>query len=255
MSGKRNLKIDELRGMLMILVVVGHIIQYVMCPDTFDYNIFFRIIYSFHMPLFMCLSGYVNQMVHPDINVEQLIKRIISLVTPFLIWGIFSSLKNGIQYYEIILYPEKGLWFLWVLAVINVAVYIAYLLEKKVGPAAYILINLLLLIIPVSLFGIGLVKIYYTWYVLGFVVPKFWSKFKWKKWIKWTGIFGWPITAAFWVRGAEPLFAHNFNFTGILGKGFAVFCSVYRIYLVPVLGIIFAWTIWGGYGVASGVNG
>lgn len=65
---KRNKKVDELRGLLMILVVIGHIIQFVTYPETFDDNIVFRIIYSFHMPLFMLLSGYVSQIVHPHMN-------------------------------------------------------------------------------------------------------------------------------------------------------------------------------------------
>ena len=51
--------IDRLKGITIILVVMGHIIQY---------NIFngqatslYSMIYSFHMPLFMFISGYVLQ--------------------------------------------------------------------------------------------------------------------------------------------------------------------------------------------------
>lgn len=43
---KRDTKIDELRGLLMIMVVMGHVVQYVACPDNFDSNIVFRLIYS-----------------------------------------------------------------------------------------------------------------------------------------------------------------------------------------------------------------
>lgn len=43
--------IDNLKGVLILLVVLGHCIQ---CTDLdFDHNAVFRYIYSFHMPLFM----------------------------------------------------------------------------------------------------------------------------------------------------------------------------------------------------------
>lgn len=41
--------IDNLKGVLILLVVLGHCIQ---CTDLdFDHNAVFRYIYSFHMPL------------------------------------------------------------------------------------------------------------------------------------------------------------------------------------------------------------
>lgn len=48
---KRLYYIDNLRGLLIILVVLGHCIQNL--DLDFDHNIVFRYIYSFHMPLFM----------------------------------------------------------------------------------------------------------------------------------------------------------------------------------------------------------
>lgn len=52
-------KIDILRGFATILVVLGHILQYSMMQNEAFYNDFlFKVIYSFHMPLFMCISGF-----------------------------------------------------------------------------------------------------------------------------------------------------------------------------------------------------
>jgi fucose 4-O-acetylase-like acetyltransferase len=49
--------LDITKGIGIMLVILGHIIQgnYI----NFDQNIFFRIIYSFHMPLFFFISGAV----------------------------------------------------------------------------------------------------------------------------------------------------------------------------------------------------
>lgn len=51
--------IDGLKCFAITLVVIGHIIQYVTNPTDFDSNILFRYIYSFHMALFMMVSGYL----------------------------------------------------------------------------------------------------------------------------------------------------------------------------------------------------
>lgn len=50
----RNSNIDHLRGCLMLLVVIGHIVLGSVHENTLRY-----IIYAFHMPLFIGLSGYL----------------------------------------------------------------------------------------------------------------------------------------------------------------------------------------------------
>lgn len=58
---KRNVDIDIGKGIAIILVVVGHIIQHG-SHNNFDYleHDLFKVIYSFHMPLFIFLSGFVS---------------------------------------------------------------------------------------------------------------------------------------------------------------------------------------------------
>ena len=74
--------IDNLKGVLILLVVLGHCIQ---CTDLdFDHNAVFRYIYSFHMPLFMCVSGFVSY--KPDIKWQTVQKRFRQLIIPFLAW-------------------------------------------------------------------------------------------------------------------------------------------------------------------------
>jgi len=54
----RILWADNLKGFLILLVVFGHVIQFSI-PDYKNLHIF-NYIYSFHMPLFMAISGYVS---------------------------------------------------------------------------------------------------------------------------------------------------------------------------------------------------
>ena len=60
MNKTRLVWVDSLKGWLMLLVVMGHAIQYCMNDGECDSNYFWNLIYSFHMPAFMALSGFVN---------------------------------------------------------------------------------------------------------------------------------------------------------------------------------------------------
>lgn len=48
---------DSLKGWLMLLVILGHAIQTVI-PEACYQNHIWNLIYSFHMPAFMAVSGY-----------------------------------------------------------------------------------------------------------------------------------------------------------------------------------------------------
>lgn len=56
---RRNQQLDIVKGFAIVLVVLGHAIQYTY--RDFDNLFVFRLIYSFHMPLFMFVSGMLVQ--------------------------------------------------------------------------------------------------------------------------------------------------------------------------------------------------
>ena len=58
MAHPRLLWADALKGWLIVLVVLGHAIQNTL-GDSCATNHLWNIIYSFHMPAFMAVSGYV----------------------------------------------------------------------------------------------------------------------------------------------------------------------------------------------------
>ena len=53
---KRLIWVDALRGLLILLVVLGHSLQF----GDFHNRLSWNIIYSFHMAAFFVLSGYVT---------------------------------------------------------------------------------------------------------------------------------------------------------------------------------------------------
>ena len=54
MASARNFGWDSLKGILILLVIVGHVI-----PEPLDASLIRTVIYSFHMPLFIFLAGYL----------------------------------------------------------------------------------------------------------------------------------------------------------------------------------------------------
>ena len=57
MDKNRLMWADVVKGLLMILVILGHSIQCVLGEGCFDDHVW-NMIYSFHMPAFMAVSGY-----------------------------------------------------------------------------------------------------------------------------------------------------------------------------------------------------
>lgn len=123
---KRNEYLDFLKGISIIFVVLGHCIQYgsgdiFIKKHLFFYNVFFKIIYSFHMPLFMIISGYLFYFSIKEKSIEMIIqKKFISIGIPIIFWGIVNWIielgKSGIddltfiKLFQNIIY---NLWFLW----------------------------------------------------------------------------------------------------------------------------------------------
>ena len=56
----RDLRIDSLKGFLIILVLVGHVIIAVDNVNVINHAVM-GLIYVFHMPLFILISGYVTK--------------------------------------------------------------------------------------------------------------------------------------------------------------------------------------------------
>lgn len=56
---ERLASMDMLKGFAIFMVIAGHTIQYLISGDYCDKSAY-RVIYSFHMPLFMAISGFFS---------------------------------------------------------------------------------------------------------------------------------------------------------------------------------------------------
>lgn len=109
----------------MILVIVGHSIQCILkdgCNDNHVWNL----IYSFHMPAFMAVSGWLAFGGNSKLPITNwggyLIvckRRGLQLLVPYFVWSLLQFALSGDYTLQklsmMVLYPDTYFWFLWVL--------------------------------------------------------------------------------------------------------------------------------------------
>lgn len=81
----RQKAFDVLKSFAIFLVIWGHVIQYFLSSDYYEEPLY-RIIYSFHMPLFMMISGYFSLSSMSLSPLSFLKKKFIQLILPAYSW-------------------------------------------------------------------------------------------------------------------------------------------------------------------------
>lgn len=92
---ERYYEFDNLKGFAIILVIFGHALQYVIGTEYAYDNILYRLIYSFHMPLFMMISGFFFYNSLSRSFVEVFKSKFIFILLPCLIWSLVVVLMGG----------------------------------------------------------------------------------------------------------------------------------------------------------------
>lgn len=247
----REVFLDIAKGLAIILVVVGHVIQG--SSENFDDLMWFKIIYSFHMPLFIFLSGAVAAIVIKPERVEQgvkaslelakskILKAMIRLLLPFVSWCVINQLIY--QYSSDVLSalvlafrrPDTALWFLLAIfycivltCVFDILFSAVYLACRKAGFRAIVdwlsdgRIQILMMILLWLLIrehtprgaGVGLLRPYFLYYLLGMGFYRYlYPSFStWKYLVSW-GIF--LALIPFWSRTAPNNFMAPLELTSI----------------------------------------
>ena len=126
MSGSnRILWADALKAFAIIFVMLGHVLPFVMGDKANPMTIHY--IGVLQMPLFMAISGYCSYKAFVEWLVVK--KRFLQLVVPFicwpLVWYLIKMDFTGITdyYLALFIFPDRGLWFLFVLFLITLIEY------------------------------------------------------------------------------------------------------------------------------------
>lgn len=183
MKNNRLIWADSLKGLLIILVVLGHAIQRTL-GIACETNHLWNMIYSFHMPAFMAVSGYLAYRTNRGGQILPLIiRRFKQLVVPFFLWTLVLLFVNGRFCIEAlvnaILYPDGGLWFLWVLFIINVlfvlgdALSVKFKIKQEIMIGAVgLLLATLMVFLEIRLLGFQFISYYFIWYSVGYFLHK-----------------------------------------------------------------------------------
>lgn len=122
---KRIDYIDRMKGLAIYLVVMGHVYGMAFSQSN---DLFYKYISSFHMPLFMFLSGLVacSGVKPPYWSLSRLAKKLRGLLVPLLVFGMCFTMtftKNIVSgLIGFLESPNKnGYWYLMTLAVFYVS--------------------------------------------------------------------------------------------------------------------------------------
>lgn len=140
--------IDALKGFAILLVVMGHVIPWSF--ESFDIAkemtptpiLLWKIIYSFHMPLFMFISGFLFGQTH-FVSIKEyfikLWKKAKMLIVPFFICGVLVYMWRGVRTYTY--------WYL--LALFNLILIVGivnYFIDKIKNKTCQLLIEIVVLV-------------------------------------------------------------------------------------------------------------
>ena len=186
---ERNSYLDIVKGFAIICVVFGHCIQsgsgdnFVNQALYFD-DLAFKVIYSFHMPLFMLISGFLfGYSVVRQSWTGIISSRMKTLIIPILLWSLvpftYSIIEpiNNSQEIGLLFMIKKyisvtlgNLWFLWAIFCCSLIVVIVRQFFHD-SRWVYFFVFVLTFVVPDYL-NLSLYKSMYVYFVLGYFYNK-----------------------------------------------------------------------------------
>jgi fucose 4-O-acetylase-like acetyltransferase len=199
---KRNTSADSLRGLAIVLVVLGHSIVSVAwvyhagpgltmlsdghwVSDAIAFNPLLNIVYAFHMPLFAFVSGLVSWRPKLSPALGQIRSRFLGLMVPYFAWVVvyyllsarpivLNGLLQGLR--TAALNPWGGLWYLYALFLC----YLLLIVIQRLPYSKWILAATALAAVAMSasslggshFLGVGDVTYIYPFFVGGYLLAE-----------------------------------------------------------------------------------
>jgi fucose 4-O-acetylase-like acetyltransferase len=228
----RDPYLDCLKGFAIVTVVLGHTFQG--ATADFDHYLPFRLVYAFHMPMFMFVAGMTASLgLLPRLQAEpnfpsylsEIRSKALRLVLPFITWTVIAhfiappepeTLQSWL--WRVLQSPDYGLWFLWILfqcgcvmiVVTIVTQYAVGLLAARMPDranewTAYLILilvglgtNSLIHSLPNAL-GFGMTKVYFIYFFTGAVFHSLRPKGL-PNVLFWASCLIFAVLAPFWYR-------------------------------------------------------
>ena len=153
----RQKYLDHAKGLAIFLVIWMHCIQY-LHKESFE-NSIYAIVYTFHMPLFLIISGYLfySSLTRPSMTVIK--NKSLRLIVPNVLWGGILALLLG-DYSPSVVFTS-----FWFLNTLFIGLCLYLLINKFIGiPYSILVLSLGVLLLPglqfikfsIPFIGIGL---------------------------------------------------------------------------------------------------
>nr|WP_008558158.1 nodulation factor fucose acetyltransferase NolL [Bradyrhizobium sp. CCGE-LA001] len=172
--------------MLIILVIIGHLIQYVIYGDgDYWYSPYFKAIYMFHMPLFMAISGYLSSGALLRKSLARSVgERVMQLLVPALFWCMFMETAKFAAFKFAGASPSDNLtgglpdfvndligsyWFIWAAFASFLAMKLLLAVCGRVSTWIICISAILVALVPVTSSIVPLVRYTYPFFCLGFL--------------------------------------------------------------------------------------
>jgi fucose 4-O-acetylase-like acetyltransferase len=196
--------LDSAKGFGIVCVVIGHEIVKVQ-PSSFQDNLLYNVIYTFHMPLFFIISGYLMYQSLKGDRVQWIKKKACQLLIPHFVFNIalyflsqlnitefpnFAKTYSFGQYIMYSTFADVGEWFLWTLFMVCCLVLIVDWLQKY-NMKKFIILSILLTIIIVCLpinsdsLRMARIQYYFPIFLSGYLIAKYKLQIK-LKYILWS---------------------------------------------------------------------
>ena len=121
-KANRNPTIDILRGIAMLMVVLGHTMT--RCTSNAENSFLFNVIWTLQMPLFILISGYVTKYSRPITSGKAWGKFVCKKTFAYLMpWAVWTFVVRGLLFKQtlylnvkyILFHMDSGYWFLFTL--------------------------------------------------------------------------------------------------------------------------------------------
>ncbi len=141
---ERDYYFDNLKAVLIFLVVLGHMLLRVSGNDTID--AIKRVIYVFHMPLFIFVSGYFAKSIYK--NGQYRWKKVLGLLKSYVMFEIaifivYTFLGRKTLLDINLFYPDGAPWYLLAMAIWYLTIPLFRRLPAKWGIAISLAISLI----------------------------------------------------------------------------------------------------------------
>ena len=175
--------LDYIKGILIFLVVYGHIIQFVEYKDSglFWFDPVYKIIYMFHMPLFMAISGFLAYNSIQKKSFYDIFKsRIKTLIVPIVFFAVLKFTLSQIWDSDFILRQLPAtfikaiignLWFLW--ALFYATVIVAFMRKYNFDKPVFFALALIVFLILPDRYDSSLYKFTFFYFLLGYLVAQY----------------------------------------------------------------------------------